>query len=67
MEPMSGQTENRRTISPRIHPDIAVHLARADAHLQSADEHDERARLLREQREELERQYFGRRFILIRF
>jgi hypothetical protein len=67
MEPMPDKTENRRTISPRIHPDIAFHLARADAHLQSADEHDERVRLLRAQREELERRYFGRRFILIRF
>jgi hypothetical protein len=64
MATMSEQTENRPLKS---YAEIRACSERAAAHLKSAHEHDERARLLREQREELERRWFGRRFILIRF
>jgi hypothetical protein len=64
MTVMLEKTENKRLMS---HAEIKACLERINARLRAAREDGERARMLREQREEFERQYFGRRFILIRF
>jgi hypothetical protein len=64
MATMPQQTENRKLMT---HDEITACLDRIDARLKAAREQRERAELLRAQREEFERLYFGRRFILIRF
>ena len=61
---MPEHTENRKLMT---HDEINACLERVDARLKAARVQHERAELLRAQREEFERQYFGRRFILIRF
>jgi len=43
------------------------HLEKSKEALAAAREHGRRAELLRQERERLERIYYGRRFILIRF
>ena len=64
MATMPEQTENRTLMT---HDEITACLERVRARLKAARAQHERSELLRAQREEFERQYFGRRFILIRF
>jgi hypothetical protein len=64
---MAAMSERKESEHLKQRREFAEGLARVDALLESARRHGERAQQLREQREELERRYFGRRFILIRF
>jgi hypothetical protein len=66
MRNMPRQAHDNGQQDPEV--DLArLYLEKSKAALAAAREHGERARLLREERERLERIYFGRRFILIRF
>ena len=69
MPTMTQPRETDRRESHRVMTDeeFDAGLAHVREMLARSREHGERARLLRAERERLERIYFGRRFILIRF
>lgn len=68
MAPMTEEERNEALARyPGIDPEIGIDLVACDELRASEHKHAELQRRFAEERERLERLYFGRRFILIRF